>query len=170
MYDTFFRRDNLLCRKYYFFFETNVFVVFVVKGKITWKQAKTGFLNLGYNESEVNNLSVGSDKTLKKKSSKRRKYNDNNITFDQFISYTMNFQIPKKEDNQKEKSQHAFQLLDHDNSGAITFHHLKRAAKILGEPFTDEELQEMMDEMDLDGDGQINFQEFLRIMKKVNLY
>jgi hypothetical protein len=32
---------------------------------------------------------------------------------------------------------------------------------------TDEELQEMIDEADRDGDGEINEEEFLRIMKKV---
>lgn len=31
-------------------------------------------------------------------------------------------------------------------------------------------LQEMIDEADRDGDGEVNEQEFLRIMKKTNLY
>ena len=35
---------------------------------------------------------------------------------------------------------------------------------------TDEELQEMIDEADRDGDGEINEDEFLRIMKKASLY
>lgn len=30
--------------------------------------------------------------------------------------------------------------------------------------------QEMIDEADRDGDGEVNEQEFLRIMKKTNLY
>jgi len=40
----------------------------------------------------------------------------------------------------------------------------------LGENMTDEELQEMIDEADRDGDGEINEEEFLRIMKKTSLY
>ena len=40
----------------------------------------------------------------------------------------------------------------------------------LGENMTDEELQEMIDEADRDGDGEINEDEFLRIMKKTSLY
>ncbi len=35
---------------------------------------------------------------------------------------------------------------------------------------TDEELQEMIDEADRDGDGEINEEEFIRIMKKTNLF
>ena len=35
---------------------------------------------------------------------------------------------------------------------------------------TDEELQEMVDEADRDGDGEVNEEEFLRIMKKTNLF
>mmetsp|Transcript_15206 Transcript_15206/g.27526 ORF Transcript_15206/g.27526 Transcript_15206/m.27526 type:complete len:196 (-) Transcript_15206:53-640(-) len=69
-----------------------------------------------------------------------------------------------------EKVTKAFQLLDHDGTGAITFEHLKRASDLLGENMTNEELQDMIDEADQDGDGKINPEEFLRIMKKTNLY
>ena len=43
-------------------------------------------------------------------------------------------------------------------------------ANELGESLTDEELQEMIDEADRDGDGEVNEEEFLKIMKKTNLY
>lgn len=64
----------------------------------------------------------------------------------------------------------AFRLFDDDETGKITFRNLKRVAKELGETMTDEELQEMIDEADRDGDGEINQDEFLRIMKKTSLY
>lgn len=35
---------------------------------------------------------------------------------------------------------------------------------------TDEEIQEMIDEADRDGDGEIGEEEFMRIMKKTNLF
>ena len=57
-----------------------------------------------------------------------------------------------------------------DETGKISFRNLKRVAKELGENMTDEELQEMIDEADRDGDGEISEEEFLRIMKKTSLY
>jgi centrin-1 len=57
-------------------------------------------------------------------------------------------------------------LFDDDETGKISFKNLKRVAKELGENLTDEELQEMIDEADRDGDGEINEEEFLRVMKK----
>ena len=47
---------------------------------------------------------------------------------------------------------------------------MKRVSKELGENLTDEELQEMIDEADMDGDGEVNESEFLRIMKKTELF
>lgn len=63
----------------------------------------------------------------------------------------------------------AFNFFDNDKTGAISFKNLKRVAKELGEKLTDEELLEMIDEADLDGDGQVSKQEFYRVMKKTNL-
>jgi centrin-1 len=57
-----------------------------------------------------------------------------------------------------------------DCAGKISFKNLKRVAKELGENMTDEELQEMIDEADRDGDGEVSEEEFIRIMKKTSLY
>ena len=69
-----------------------------------------------------------------------------------------------------EEIRKAFKLFDDDNTGKISFKNLKRVAKELGEKITDEELQEMIDEADRDGDGEVNEEEFVRIMKKTNLF
>lgn len=70
----------------------------------------------------------------------------------------------------KEEMLKAFRLFDDDETGKISFRNLKRVAKELGENMTDEEIQEMIDEADRDGDGEINQEEFMRIMKKTNLF
>merc|ERR1712118_480903 len=74
------------------------------------------------------------------------------------------------EKDSREEIIKAFRLFDDDETGRISFKNLKRVARELGETMTDEELQEMVDEADRDGDGEINEEEFLRIMKKTSLY
>ncbi len=59
----------------------------------------------------------------------------------------------------------AFKLFDEDNTGKISLRNLRRVARELGENLSDDELQAMIDEFDKDGDGEINEQEFLNIMK-----
>lgn len=64
----------------------------------------------------------------------------------------------------------AFQLFDSEHKGKITVEDLERVAKELGENLTPEELAEMIEEADLDGDKAVDSLEFLRIMKKTCLY
>jgi len=64
----------------------------------------------------------------------------------------------------------AFRLFASDNPAGITFKDLKRVSRELGEKMSDEELQEMIDEADRNGDGIVDEAEFLRIMKKTNLF
>ncbi|KZT40176.1 Ca2+-binding EF-hand superfamily protein [Sistotremastrum suecicum HHB10207 ss-3] len=60
----------------------------------------------------------------------------------------------------------AFQLFDDDHTGKISFRNLKRVSRDLGERLDDEELQAMIDEFDLDQDGEISEQEFFAIMEE----
>ncbi|XP_070553178.1 uncharacterized protein [Ptychodera flava] len=89
------------------------------------------------------------------------------IDFNDFVTL-MTAKMSEKDS--KEEILKAFRLFDDDETGKISFKNLKRVAKELGENLTDEELQEMIDEADRDGDGEINEAEFLRIMKKTSLY
>ncbi|XP_020784006.1 uncharacterized protein cetn2 [Boleophthalmus pectinirostris] len=89
------------------------------------------------------------------------------ISFTDFLA-VMTQKMAEKDS--KEEILKAFRLFDDDETGKISFKNLKRVAKELGENLTDEELQEMIDEADRDGDGEVNQQEFLRIMKKTCLY
>jgi len=66
--------------------------------------------------------------------------------------------------NPHEEIRRAFQLFDDDQTGKISLRNLRRVAKELGEPLDDDELQAMIEEFDLDQDGEINEQEFFAIM------
>ncbi|KAG2372892.1 hypothetical protein C9374_008862 [Naegleria lovaniensis] len=58
----------------------------------------------------------------------------------------------------------AFKLFDEDGNGKISLKNLKKIAREIGESMSEEELQAMIDEFDLDRDGEINENEFIAIM------
>ena len=89
------------------------------------------------------------------------------ITGEQFIDI-MSEKIAEKDT--REEILKAFRLFDNDQTGKISFKNLRRVAEELGENLTDEELREMIQEADKDNDGEVNQEEFLRIMKKTCLY
>ena len=95
------------------------------------------------------------------------KSDDGKVNFDQFmilITSKMN------EEDAHEEIQKAFRLFDSDDTGKISFQNLKRVARELGESLSDDELREMIEEADLNGDGEVDEKEFLRIMQKTGLY
>ncbi|GAA5946513.1 hypothetical protein JCM3765_000273 [Sporobolomyces pararoseus] len=63
-----------------------------------------------------------------------------------------------------EEIRRAFRLFDEENTGKISFRNLKKVARELGENLTDDELQAMIEEFDLDQDGEISELEFINIM------
>nr|KAF6479452.1 hypothetical protein HJG59_002732 [Molossus molossus] len=89
------------------------------------------------------------------------------ISFEDFFAI---MSIKMNEKDEKEELLKAFKLFDDDDTGSITLNNIKRVAKELGENLTDDELKEMLDEADHDGDGEINEEEFLRMMQKTSLY
>nr|BAC41074.1 unnamed protein product [Mus musculus] len=90
--------------------------------------------------------------------------------FDIDGSGTIDLKELKSEKDEKEEILKAFKLFDDDATGGISLNNIKRVAKELGENLTEDELQEMLDEADRDGDGEINEEEFLKMMKKTSLY
>ncbi|KAG6525769.1 hypothetical protein ZIOFF_015739 [Zingiber officinale] len=62
--------------------------------------------------------------------------------------------------------QEAFCLFDRDGDGRITLEELGAVIKSLGQSPSEEELREMIQEIDADGNGTIEFGEFLNLMAK----
>ena len=58
----------------------------------------------------------------------------------------------------------AFEIFDKDRDGKITTEELGHIMRNLGSSPTDIELKEMINEVDLDGNGSIDFKEFLGLM------
>lgn len=127
-------------------------------GNIDVKELKVAMRALGFEpkKDEIKKMIMDIDKEGTGK-----------ISYNDFLG-VMTHKMAEKDS--KEEILKAFKLFDDDETGKISFKNLKRVAKELGENLTDEELQEMIDEADRDGDGEVNEQEFLRIMKKTSLY
>merc|ERR1712232_553542 len=60
----------------------------------------------------------------------------------------------------------AFKKFDPDGLGYITFERFKAISKELNEKYSDEELQQFLDDADYDGDGKVNLDDFSVLMKK----
>ncbi|KAK1933510.1 EF hand domain containing protein [Babesia divergens] len=89
------------------------------------------------------------------------------------VSYDEYFKIVKTkilERDPMEEILKAFKLFADVNAGTISLKDLRRVADELGEVMTDEELKEMIKEADRDNDGVVNEADFIKIMKKSNLF
>ncbi|XP_052767660.1 calmodulin-like [Mya arenaria] len=64
----------------------------------------------------------------------------------------------------EEELREAFKTFDRDGNGYISAAELRHVMTNLGEKLTDEEVDEMIREADIDGDGQVNYDEFVTMM------
>ncbi|KAL7226313.1 hypothetical protein ACSBR1_021430 [Camellia fascicularis] len=69
-------------------------------------------------------------------------------------------------DDQISEFKEDFRLLDKDGDGCITTKELRTVMRSLGQNPTEAELQNMINEVDADGNGTIDFPEFLNLMAR----
>ena len=88
-------------------------------------------------------------------------YSKGEIKFQDFVNMMENCQqLPKK--NSEEEMLEAFRVFDLKGNGYISAADLRHAMTNLGETITDNEFDSLLAEIDIDGDGQINYEEFVR--------
>ncbi|CAI9781326.1 unnamed protein product [Fraxinus pennsylvanica] len=88
---------------------------------------------------------------------------DGNGTID--LPEFLNLMVRKMKDaHSEEELKEAFQVFDKDQNGFISAAELRHVMTNLGEKLTDEDVDEMIREADLDGDRQINYEEFVKVM------
>ena len=63
-----------------------------------------------------------------------------------------------KDTDSEEEIKEAFRVFDKDGNGFISAAELRHVMTNLGEKLTDEEVDEMIREADIDGDGQVNYE------------
>ena len=66
--------------------------------------------------------------------------------------------------NTREDLERVYKLFDLDRNGDIRLNDLKRVARELGEDISDEELSEIIQRADLDGDGKLCFEDFYNVI------
>ncbi|XP_031840021.1 calmodulin-alpha isoform X1 [Nomia melanderi] len=62
----------------------------------------------------------------------------------------------------------AFRVFDKNNDGMISSKELRHVMTNLGEKLSEEEVDDMIKEADLDGDGMVNYEEFVTILTSKN--
>ncbi|KAI4602872.1 hypothetical protein LQW54_001836 [Pestalotiopsis sp. IQ-011] len=83
------------------------------------------------------------------------------IDFNEFL--TMMSHKVEPSDAEKELRE-AFKVFDRDNSGTISAAELRNVLSSLGEDLTDEQIDEMIQSADKDGNGAIDYDEFALLM------
>ncbi|KAH6664159.1 EF-hand protein [Halenospora varia] len=124
-------------------------------GEITAKELGTVMKSLGLNAS---------DSELQDMINEADADNDGTIDFPEFLTLMA---LKTKETDFEEEMREAFKVFDHDNSGSISITELRHVMVSIDNTLTDSQIDEMMKEADLDGDGTIDYKEFVLIMKKM---
>ncbi|XP_076249908.1 calmodulin-alpha-like isoform X2 [Rhynchophorus ferrugineus] len=73
-----------------------------------------------------------------------------------------------KDADGEEELKEAFRVFDKNNDGLISNIELRHVMTSLGERLSEEEVDDMIKEADLDGDGQVNYEEFVGILTSKN--
>lgn len=121
-------------------------------GQITTKELGTVMRSLGQNpsESELQDMINEVDA-------------DNNGTID-FPEFLTMMARKMKDTDSEEEIREAFKVFDRDNNGFISAAELRHVMTSIGEKLTDDEVDEMIREADQDGDGRIDYNEFVQLM------
>lgn len=88
---------------------------------------------------------------------------DGNGTID-FPEFLTMMARKMKDTDSEEEIKEAFKVFDKDGNGFISAAELRHVMTNLGEKLSDAEVDEMIREADVDGDGQINYDEFVTMM------
>eukprot|EP01022_Parablepharisma_sp_SALTPOND_P028437 TRINITY_DN70963_c0_g1_i1.p5 TRINITY_DN70963_c0_g1~~TRINITY_DN70963_c0_g1_i1.p5 ORF type:complete len:178 (-),score=25.90 TRINITY_DN70963_c0_g1_i1:1809-2342(-) len=83
------------------------------------------------------------------------------IDFSEFLSLMAN---KMKDNDTEEELMEAFKVFDRDGSGSISSEELRHVMMNLGEKLSEEEVDKMLREADVNGDGSIDFSEFVNML------
>lgn len=85
------------------------------------------------------------------------------MTEQEFLNWLSKIKTPKADDIEQDLTA-AFSVFDRDKNGFITKDELKSAMQLMGETLTDSDLDELLKATDIDNDGKINYEEFIKML------
>lgn len=121
-------------------------------GKITTKELGTVMRSLGQNPSESELADMINEVDAN---------NDGTIDFAEFLTMMAR---KMKDTDSEEEIREAFKVFDRDNNGFISSQELRHVMTSIGEKLTDEEVDMMIKEADANGDGRIDYNEFVQLL------
>ena len=121
-------------------------------GKISGKELANAMISMGQNptDEEINEMMKEVDLNQ-----------DGKIDFDEFMTLMLR---NSPETQTEDEVINAFRVFDKEGKGLISSAELKHIMMTIGDKMTEEEADEMVNEADIDEDGMINYEEFVRMM------
>lgn len=103
---------------------------------------------------------------VKKKIEAANLAKEGEVTFDNFLNILSNYMADDDEEDEAmyEELKEAFRLYDREGNGYITTGTLKDILRELDNKLTEEDLDGIIEEVDEDGSGTVDFDEFMEMM------
>ena len=87
------------------------------------------------------------------------------ITFDEFIEFIKKYHLSKNK-NSTDEIIGAFQVFDKNHNGVLSLSEFKHILMNLGQKFTEEEVNEIFNESDLNKNGNLDYKEFVEFWQE----
>ena len=126
-------------------------------GKIERKEMKTILKKLGKESTNEEIEQIW--KSMNKIES------DSTISFNDFIEFIKRFNLSKNTMSTDDII-NAFEIFDKNHDGTLSINEFKHILMDLGQKFSEDEVNEIITEIDLDNNGKINYREFVEFWQE----
>ena len=90
---------------------------------------------------------------------------DYTISFDDFIEFIKRYNLSKNSMSTDDII-NAFEIFDKNHDGTISINEFKHILMDLGQKFSEDEVNEIITEIDLDNNGKINYRDFVEFWQE----
>ena len=90
---------------------------------------------------------------------------DYTISFDDFVEFIKRYNLSKNSMSTDDII-NAFEIFDKNHDGTISINEFKHILMALGQKFSEDEVNEIITEIDLDNNGKINYRDFVEFWQE----